>query len=70
MWSLEVPAYRRDVEREIDVIEEVLRIYGYNQVEMPEQLRSSLSYMQKPDLEIRACSAQFFQIGLLHVRKR
>ncbi|MGC9470733.1 MAG: phenylalanine--tRNA ligase subunit beta [Bacteroidales bacterium] len=44
-----VPAYRVDVTREADLVEEVLRIYGYNQVESPPVMRSSLSYAEKPD---------------------
>ena len=40
--SLSVPPYRVDVQRPCDVVEDILRIYGYNNVEMPEQLRSSL----------------------------
>lgn len=49
--SLEVPTYRVDVLREADVIEEVLRIYGYNNVEISEHVNSSLSYSPKPDKE-------------------
>ncbi len=37
-----VPAYRVDVQRPCDVVEDVLRIYGYNNVEIPTQLKSSL----------------------------
>lgn len=40
--ELEVPAYRVDVERPCDVVEDVLRIYGYNNVEIPTELKSSL----------------------------
>ena len=40
--QLEVPAYRVDVQRPCDVVEEILRIYGYNNVEIPTQLKSSL----------------------------
>lgn len=47
--SLEVPPYRVDVQREADVVEEILRIYGYNNVEIPEHVNSTLSYIQKPD---------------------
>ena len=36
-----VPAYRNDVTREIDIVEEVLRIYGYNNIEIPEKINSS-----------------------------
>lgn len=39
---LEVPAYRVDVQRPCDVVEDILRIYGYNNVEIPAQLKSSL----------------------------
>ncbi len=48
---LEVPTYRVDVTREVDVIEEILRIYGYNNVEISEHVNSSLSYIQHPDKE-------------------
>lgn len=48
---LAVPAFKVDVQREIDVIEEVLRIYGYNQIEIPSHVSSSLSYATKPDRE-------------------
>ena len=39
---IEVPAYRVDVTRPCDVVEDILRIYGYNNVEIPTQLKSSL----------------------------
>ncbi|RYY07567.1 MAG: phenylalanine--tRNA ligase subunit beta [Sphingobacteriaceae bacterium] len=47
--SLEIPPYRVDVTREVDVIEEILRIYGYNNVEIPTQIRASLNNAAKPD---------------------
>ncbi|RYY36070.1 MAG: phenylalanine--tRNA ligase subunit beta, partial [Sphingobacteriaceae bacterium] len=47
--SLKVPAYRVDVNREVDVIEEVLRIYGYNNIEIPTQIRASLNTSQRPE---------------------
>ncbi len=46
---LKVPAYRVDVQRECDVIEDILRIYGYNNIEFPEKLNTTLSYSVKPD---------------------
>lgn len=49
--TLQVPPYRVDVEREADVIEEVLRIYGYDNIKIPEILNTSLSYSKKPDQE-------------------
>jgi phenylalanyl-tRNA synthetase beta chain len=48
---LKVPAYRVDVQREVDVIEEVLRIYGFNNVPLPEKLNTSLSFQEKPNKE-------------------
>jgi phenylalanyl-tRNA synthetase beta chain len=49
--TVEVPTFKSDVTREADIIEEILRIYGYNNIGFPEQLRSSLSYITKPDRE-------------------
>ena len=47
--SLLVPPYRVDVKREVDVIEEILRIYGYNNIELPTNVNSSLQYSVKPN---------------------
>ena len=44
--QLSIPTYRVDVKREADVIEEILRIYGYNRIDLPEKLRSALTYSQ------------------------
>lgn len=49
--QLSVPPFKADVTREVDVIEEILRVYGYNNVEIPSLLRSSISYSTKPDVE-------------------
>ncbi len=49
--QLRVPPYRVDVQRPADVVEEILRIYGYNQVEIGESLHSTLSWIEKPDRE-------------------
>ena len=49
--SVAAPRYRVDVQRPADLIEDILRIYGYNNVEIPERMSSSLSYVQKPDKE-------------------
>jgi phenylalanyl-tRNA synthetase beta chain len=49
--QLEIPAYRVDVTREADVVEEVLRIYGYNTVPVPSKLNSSIGQFKKPDVE-------------------
>lgn len=46
---LRVPPYRVDVRREADVIEDILRIYGFNNIEVPSKVNSTLSYSEKPD---------------------
>jgi phenylalanyl-tRNA synthetase beta chain len=48
---LDIPAYRVDVTREADVVEEVLRIYGFNNVPLPEKLNTSIGVFPKPDIE-------------------
>ena len=47
--TVAVPPYRVDVQREADLIEDILRIYGYNNIEIPARVRSTLSYAPKPD---------------------
>ena len=42
-YDLSVPPYRAEVTREIDVVEEVLRIYGYNNIEIPERMQSAIT---------------------------
>ncbi|WP_302566852.1 phenylalanine--tRNA ligase subunit beta [Culturomica massiliensis] len=44
-----IPPYRVDVRREADVIEDILRIYGFNNIEVPAKVNSTLSYSEKPD---------------------
>lgn len=48
---LEIPTFKVDVTREIDVIEEILRVYGYNNIETDHNIKSAISYTQKPDNE-------------------
>ena len=48
---LEIPSYKTDVLREVDVIEEIIRIYGYNNIEFSSSIKSSVSYHVKPDRE-------------------
>jgi phenylalanyl-tRNA synthetase beta chain len=50
--QLQVPAYKVDVTREVDIIEEILRIHGYNNIEIPTQIKASLNYSPKPDKEV------------------
>ncbi|WP_410222357.1 phenylalanine--tRNA ligase subunit beta [Pedobacter sp.] len=49
--SLQVPPYKVDVTRECDITEEVLRIYGYNNIHIPTKVNASLAYTQKPNKE-------------------
>jgi len=49
--SLQIPTYKVDVTREVDVVEEVLRIYGYNNVETPAKISASLSFFPKKDID-------------------
>ena len=63
-WKLEVPAYRVDVLREVDVIEEILRIYGFNKVPLPEKLNTTLTLSTKPDLEKIQASMSELLVGL------
>ena len=46
---IDVPVYRIDVQRDVDVIEDILRIYGYNNVEFSENVKSNLSYQTPTD---------------------
>ncbi len=48
---LSVPPFKVDVTRPADVVEEVLRIYGYNNIGFPDRVHSSLSFAPKPDPE-------------------
>ena len=46
-----VPSYMVDVYRECDIVEEILRIYGYNNIELPQAMRMSVNAPQKPEPE-------------------
>jgi phenylalanyl-tRNA synthetase beta chain len=48
---LKIPLYKVDVHKEADVIEEILRIYGYNNIELDKHVNSTLTYLEKPDKE-------------------
>ena len=49
--GLTIPSYRVDVTREADIVEEILRVYGYNNIEIPEKLNTSISYSTKNSVE-------------------
>jgi len=68
--DLLVPAYRVDVQRPCDVVEDILRIYGYNNVEIPTQLKSSLTVQGDEDKAYHSHKSQnlkFFEVGNTYI---
>jgi phenylalanyl-tRNA synthetase beta chain len=67
---LNAPPYRVDVKREADVVEEILRIYGYNNIEFSDQVRSTLAYVEKPDKEkaVNVISDMLSGLGFLEIK--
>lgn len=60
MMELAVPTYRKDVVREVDIIEEILRIYGFNNILIPKQISSSISHSKTPNpVHLRNVVSQF-----------
>jgi len=53
IWQLAIPTYRVDVTRDVDVIEDILRIYGYNNIEIGNVLKSNLSYQTHTDVSYK-----------------
>ena len=49
--SLEVPPFKPDVNRPADIVEEIIRIYGYNAIELPKKMTVNLAPARKPDAE-------------------
>src|SRR5574344_91830 len=57
---VKIPTYRVDVCRECDVVEDVLRIYGYNNIELPDSMKVSINSTPKPDPErIKVLASEF-----------
>jgi len=50
--GLTIPSYRVDVQREADIIEEILRVYGYNNIEFSHKLNTSISFDSNTDTKI------------------
>ena len=50
--GLTIPSYRTDVQREADIIEEVLRVYGYNNIEFSHKLNTSISFDSNTETKI------------------
>ncbi len=67
---LKVPPYRVDVQREADIVEEILRIYGYNNVEFGQHLNSTLAFVDKPDREkvVNTISDMLTGMGFLEIK--
>ena len=58
--TVAVPSYMIDVYRECDIVEEILRVYGYNNIELPQAMRMSVNAPQKPEPEqVRKSIADF-----------
>ena len=64
--GLSIPFYRVDVQREVDVIEEILRVFGYNNVEFKEKLNASIAPTSKfEDYKIQNIIGNFLNLGNL-----
>ena len=50
--GLTIPSYRVDVQREADIIEEILRVYGYNNIAFSHKLHTSISFDKKNDIRV------------------
>lgn len=63
-----VPTYRVDVKRPCDVVEDILRIYGYNNIAMPEAVHASLSYKTPTDAadDLRRLTSEQLTAGGFH----
>ena len=58
--TVAVPSYMVDVYRECDIVEEILRVYGYNNIELPQAMRMSVNAPQKPEPEqVRTAISDF-----------
>lgn len=61
LLDLRVPQYRVDVKRDVDVMEDILRVYGYNNVELPAQMHMSLNYSkQRNEFRLKETVANYF----------
>lgn len=62
--GLTIPSYRTDVQREADIIEEILRVYGYNNIEFSYKLNTSISFDKNDDVKIENTIAnQLISLG-------
>lgn len=49
--TISVPPFKVDVQRDVDIIEEIIRVYGLNNIPISEKINASLSHVSKPDKE-------------------
>ena len=56
--GLTIPSYRTDVQREADIIEEILRVYGYNNIEFSHKLNTSISFDSNKETKIENVVAE------------
>ena len=62
--GLTIPSYRTDVQREADIIEEILRVYGYNNIEFSYKLNTSISFDSNSETKVENIVAnQLSSIG-------
>jgi phenylalanyl-tRNA synthetase beta chain len=62
--KISVPHYRTDVNRQVDINEEILRIYGYNNIDIPEKFRMNINSRKSPDNEYLVEKISQFFTGL------
>ena len=66
--GLSIPSYRVDVTRPADVVEEILRVYGYNRIDFSDRLITSMPISEKPaDEEERVLSQQLANLGFFEI---
>ena len=66
--GLSIPSYRVDVTRQADVVEEILRVYGYNRIDFSDRLITSMPTGEKPaDLAERVLSQQLANLGFFEI---
>jgi phenylalanyl-tRNA synthetase beta chain len=66
---LKVPAFKNDVTRPADVVEEILRIYGYNNIDLPSKLNTSITFALKPnqDSVLNAVADHLTSLGFYEI---
>ena len=66
--GLSIPSYRVDVTRPADVVEEILRVYGYNRIDFSDRLITSMPSGEKPaDQAERVLSMQLANLGFFEI---